>query len=202
MINSEQLISLINKDCKSYFQTSFFKLHPFSKSYNSSYYRNEGNSFALNRYENNPEEIKVLNWFDDFWLFLEMRFIDKSTFISLSVFQGTELDRVKHQLFRAEWDDHNNPDEIHPQPHWHITSGYAIEENFKDFSNSFDDGSSFSTFEAVKSAIIDVKKMHFAMNGNWQNSDKHTHLIDDNIKIVKWLQGIFHHLRTELEYVK
>jgi len=202
MINPEQLIGLINKDCKSYFQTSFFKLYLFSKSYNSSFYRNEGTSFALNRYENNPEEIKVLHWFDDFWLFLEIRFIDKSTFISLSVFQGTEQDEIKHQLFRAEWDDHNNPDEMHPQPHWHITSGYTIEENFEEFSNSFDDGSSFSTFEAVKSEIIDVKKMHFAMNGNWQNGDKHTHLIDDNIKIVKWLQGILHHLRTELEYVK
>jgi len=202
MINPEQLISLINRNCRSSFQSSFFKLSLLSRSYNSIFYRIEGTSFAINRYNNNPEQIKVLHWFEDFWIFIEMRFIGNNTFISLSVFQGNEQDETKHQLFRAEWDDHNNPEEKHPQPHWHITSDYTIEESFKDFSNSYDDGSSFSTFEAVKSEIIDVKKIHFAMNGNWQNGEQHTHTIDDDSKIVKWFQGIIHHLRTELEYVK
>lgn len=202
MLDPEQLINLINKECRSYFPNSYFKLYLFARSYISSFYRVEGTSFALNRYENNSEKIKVLHWFDDFWLFMELRFIEKNTFISLSIFQGDDRDEIKHQLFRAEWDDHNNPDEKHPQPHWHITSDYTIEESFKDFSNSFDEGNSFSTFEVVKSEIIDIKRMHFAMNGNWHNGDNHTHTIDDNIKIVRWFQGILNHLKIELEYAK
>jgi len=201
MLNANQLIKEINNKCKNYFQNSHFELKPFPKN-NLFIYRIEGFSFALNRNKNNSEKIKVLHWFDDFWLFIEMRFIGNNTFISLSIFQGNEYDEIKYQLFRAEWDDHNNPYEKHPQPHWHITSEYTIEENFKDFSNSFDEGSSFSTFETVKSKIIDVKNMHFAMNGNWQNGESHTHIIDDNNKIVKWFQGILNHLREELEYVK
>jgi hypothetical protein len=133
---------------------------------------------------------------------MELRFIENSTFISLSVFQGDDQDEIKHQLFRAEWDDHNNSEEKHPQPHWHITSDYTIEENFKDFSNSFDKGNSFATFEAVKSEIIDIKRMHFAMNGNWHSGFSHIHAIDDNIKIVRWFQGILNHIKIELEYVK
>lgn len=202
MLDPEQLINLINRDCRSYFPNSYFKLYLFSRSFSSFFYRLEGTSYALNRYENNHEKIKVLHWFEDFWLFIELKFIEKNTFISLSIFQGNDQDEIKYQLFRAEWDDHNNLEEKHPQPHWHITSYYAMEESFKDFSDSFDEGNSFLTFEVVKSEIVDIKRMHFAMNGNWQNNDNHTHKIDDNIKIVRWFQGVLNHLKIELEYAK
>ena len=201
MLNNILLVGEINNKCKHYFPNSHFELKSFPKD-NPFIYRIEGLSYALNRHKNNSEKIKVLHWFDDFWIFLELKFMGNNTFISLSVFQGNDQDETKHQLFRAEWDDYNNPDEIHPQPHWHITSDYAIEETFKDFSDSFDNGSSFLTFEAVKSEIINIRKIHFAMNGNWQNGESHAHSIDDNIKITKWFQGILNHLKIELEYVK
>jgi len=84
MLNAIILIKDINNKCKNYFTNSHFELKPFPKD-NPFIYRIEGFNFALNRNKNNPEKIKVLHWFDDFWLFLELRFIDKSTFISLSV---------------------------------------------------------------------------------------------------------------------
>ena len=31
--------------------------------------RNEGTSFALNRFETPQEKVKVLKWFDDYWIF-------------------------------------------------------------------------------------------------------------------------------------
>ena len=53
----------------------------------------------------------------------------------------------------------------------------------------------------TKTKIIDVNKIHFAMNGNWINDDTHIQSINDNVKIVKWFQGLFSHLRVQLEYV-
>lgn len=202
MIDSGQLIKLINKNCKSFFQNSYFNLKLHTRSFKSYFYKVEGTSFAINRYKNNPERVKVLHWFEDFWVFVEVKFIDSSTFISMSVFQGNEDDEGKHQLFRAEWDDHNNPDEKHPQPHWHIIYNYTIEESFKEFSETMDEGSSFSTFEVIKSQIVDVHNMHFAMNGNWQSGENHIHYINDEEKIVRWFQGVLLHLRTELEDAK
>jgi hypothetical protein len=56
-----------------------------------------------------------------------------------------------------------------------------------------------SLLEQEKEKIIDVKRIHFAMNGNWHNNGRHTHKIDNEQQIVKWLQGVLSHLRTELE---
>ncbi|MDR3260680.1 MAG: hypothetical protein LBT78_02480, partial [Tannerella sp.] len=103
----------------------------------------------------------------------------------------------KYQLFRAEWDDFNNPDEKHAQPHWHITSNQAIEKSLKEYSSYDNDFSSI--LEQEKNKILDVRKIHFAMNGNWQNGDNHIHKMEDEQQIVKWLQGMLYYLRTELE---
>lgn len=34
-------------------------------------------------------------------------------------------------MFRAEWDDYNNDQEIHPQPHWHFTAGLLLQIRMK-----------------------------------------------------------------------
>ena len=213
MLNPEQLIKSINKDCKSFFINSF-KLSPYSNSNNLIVYRLEGNSKALNRFELQGEQVNVLHWFEDYWLFLEVKFIilrkkenRKSTTlintqISMSIFQGYDNDELKIQLFRAEWDDFNNSEENHPQPHWHITSNLAIERTFEDYSNRFDNSDFISLLKEVKSKIVNVNEIHFAMNGNWQSGENHIHCIDDAVRIVKWFQGVFHHLRTELEEIK
>jgi len=210
MLDSQKLIKNINNGCKNIFDNNF-ELKPHTGHYNSSFYRLEGTSSALNRFEIPLEQVKVLHWFEDFWLFIEMKFIRQeilqnrkriiqiNTCISLSVYQGEETDNKKYQLFRAEWDDYFNPNEKHSQPHWHITSNQAIERTFEEYSNYFDNGDFVSLLQQEKKKIFDVNKIHFAINGNWQNDETHIHKIDDEEKIVKWLRGILLHLRTELE---
>ena len=212
MIEPQKLIEMVNKGCKSLFYTPF-NLKPFASNHNILFFRVEGTSNALNRFESPFDPVKVLHWFNDFWLFLEIKFIRDTkienkrtvnqihTYISLSVFQGEENDKMKYQLFRAEWDDYCNPNEKHSQPHWHLTSNQAIEKTFEEYSNTFEDDGFISMLKEVKTKVFDVKKIHFAINGNWQNDEHHIHKIEDEIKIVKWLQGILNHIRVELEEI-
>ena len=202
------IVERINKECKVLFIENF-KLIPLNGHHNIYIYRIEGNSYGLNRYDYEP--VKVLRWFDKFWLYIEVKFIiDKSkignkllqnihTNISISVYEGEDNDERKIQLFRAEWDDMNNPTEKHSQPHWHITSNQAIEKTFEEYSNHFDNGDFISLLEKEKSKLVEVKNIHFAMNGNWQNDQTHVHSIDNSEKVAKWLKGLLSHIRIELE---
>lgn len=202
------IVEKINKECKILFVENF-KIVPSKGHHNIYIYRIEGSSFALNRYDFEP--IKVLKWFDKFWLYIEVKFIvEKSkqvnkkietihTSISLSVYEGDDNDERKIQLFRAEWDDMNNPFEKHSQPHWHITSSQAIEKTFEEYSNHFDNGDFISVLEEEKSKLFDVKRIHFAMNGNWQENQTHIHSIKSADQISKWLKGLLSHIRLELE---
>lgn len=213
MIDPKQLIDSINNGCKNIFITTFKLLHYYSSN-NLIVYRLDGNSKALNRFEIPDEHVNVIRWFDDYWLFLEVKFVIVSQKknrkldnliniqISMTFFQGLDNDDLKVQLFRAEWDDFNNPEENHPQPHWHITSNQAIEKTFEEYSNAFDNGDFISLLKHLQSKIVNIKDMHFAMNGNWQNGESHIHNIVDNERLVKWIQGVLHHIRTEIEYVK
>ncbi|MBJ2176482.1 hypothetical protein JBL43_19685 [Aureibaculum sp. A20] len=198
MINKKFLIDEINKGCKLLFDSSFH-LEPSTVNR----FRITGNqsSKAVNNYKSIKEEINVIKWFDVFWIYLEIAFVEKNTFISLSVFQGKQMDNEKNQLFRAEWDDYNNDNEKHPQPHWHITSNQSIENTFKEYTDTFENEGFAELLQEEKTKIIDVNKIHFAMNGNWINDDNHIQSINDNSKIVKWFQGLFSHLRVQLEYV-
>lgn len=210
MLRPEELIHSINKKCKNLFYNNFY-LIPSTGHYNISIYRIQGTANALNRFEIPFEPVKVLNWFDNFWVFLEVKFIYEELiverkrvkqihiYISLSIFEGEETDDIKNQLFRAEWDDYQNPNEKHSQPHWHITSHQALEKTFTEYSNSFDNGDFLSLLEEEKEKLFDVKNIHFAMNGNWQNDESHIHKLDDIDKITKWLQGVLKHIRVELE---
>jgi len=197
-MNPEKLIDCINKKCKKSINPAF-NLSLFNRNYNFIHYTINGTSTAVNR----NESVKVLNWFDNFWLFLEIKFTniykkkEQQINISLSVFQGKDSDNKKNQLFRAEWDDYNNPEEKHAQPHWHITSNQALENSYKEHAGIFDELIFEKEFE--KENIIDVRKIHFAMNGDWQNSKGYIYKIEDEQQIVKWLQGALSYLRTELE---
>jgi len=108
-------------------------------------------------------------------------------------------DNTKHQLFRAEWDDFNNENEQHPQPHWHITSNQAIEKTFEEIANMDDSDTFVSLLKDEKSKIIDVNKIHFAMNGNWMDKGTHIHSLNDETQIVNWFQGLLAHLKLQLE---
>ena len=202
------IIERINKDCKILFLENF-KLIPSSGHHNIYVFRIEGTSFAINRYDYEP--VKVLKWFDNFWVYLEVKFINEKskkgnkqfeiihTNISLSIYQGNDEDDRKVQLFRAEWDDLNNSSEKHSQPHWHITSSQAIEKTMEEYSNHFDNGDFISLFDDINSNIFNVKNIHFAMNGNWQDNQSHIHPVKSAEQVSKWLQGLLAHIRIELE---
>lgn len=193
MINPQVLINSLNETFKNSFKDTF-KFAP--KSYN--FFVLEGRSLATNRRKNDPQEVKVLPWFNDFWLYSEINFNGKIT-VSISIFKGKDDDNEKHQLFRAEWDDYDRDNENHPQPHWHIVTDASIEENYKKLMEEEKEG--FELFEMAKEEVFDIKNFHFAMNGNWHNSETHINKIDSEEKIVKWFQGLLEHIRIELEYV-
>lgn len=202
------IIETINKECWILFMEPF-KLIPSKGHHNVFLFRIEGSSFALNRYDSEP--VKVLKWFGKFWLFIEVKFINEKkkqgqklitsihTSISISVYEGEDSDEIKTQLFRAEWDDFNNPYELHAQPHWHITSSQAVEKTFEEYSTYFDNGDFISLLEDQRSTFFDVKKIHFAMNGNWQYNQTHIHTISNSEQVSKWLKGLLNHIRVELE---
>lgn len=128
MLDQFKLISQLNNACKYLFTESTFFLTPSR----ANRYKIEGNntSTAINNYNNDLEEVTVIYWFDNFWVYVEVRFEESNTFITISVFQGIRSEKYKNQLFRAEWDDYNNNEERHPQPHWHITANQVIENTF------------------------------------------------------------------------
>ncbi|MFV8359069.1 hypothetical protein [Flavobacterium sp. LS1P3] len=200
MLNKSNLISEINKHCKILFTESSFILSPSSA--NRFKITGDNTSKAINNYNNSLEEINVIKWFGDFWIYIIIKFEDQNTFISLSVFQGLGNDNRKNQLFRAEWDDYNNASEKHPQPHWHITSNQAIENTFDEYANSFQEEGFMAILKEEKSKIIDVNRIHFAMNGNWINDEKDVHVLNNELKIVKWFQGLLAHIKVQLEYAK
>ena len=209
----QKLINSINCSFRTFGRHSF-RLIP--SRHDGLCYIIEGTSSALNRFPNESEEVKVIEWFNDFWLFFSIKFkkigtdekrkVERkkesqiNTHISLSIFQGDETDDKKCQLFRAEWDDYNNnSDEKHAQPHWHITSSQAIESTMEKYANVFEMHDFIEILEEEKRKVFDVKKIHFAMNGNWHNDGHHIHKVEQEQQIVKWLQGMLSHLRTELE---
>jgi hypothetical protein len=182
-----------------------FDLILHSRNHNSSCFRINGTFYAIKK----KKKVNVLRWFKKFWLFLEITFETElkingnktepqiNTKISLSVFQGDDSDIRKCQLFRAEWDDYNS-EEKHSQPHWHITSSQALEKTLEEYADVFDEPEFLKEFEKEKEKVFDVKKIHFTMNGNWQNKGKHVHKIENEQQVVKWLQGMLNYLETEL----
>ena len=204
------LIGLINRRLR-FFTDEHFSLRPTNPE--ASHYVLTGTSSAYNRFPKRVEPVKVIKWFSNFWLFLEITFMKNETegrsnefqiTISLSVFQGDDSDDEKCQLFRAEWDDYNNPDEKHAQPHWHITSNQAIENAFEKYAGldpkrDSENESFLELLDDERKKVFDVKKIHFAMNADWQDRKAHTHKISGGEQIVHWLQGMLNCLRNELQ---
>ena len=203
MLNPSNTIEALNKFFRLYFERQVFLSN--EKNVNRFSYKLQGGiqtSKAINNYGNTREQINAISWFDDFWIYITINFANENIFISVSVFQGNENDKKKHQLFRAEWDDYNNEEERHPQPHWHITSNQAIEKTFEEIASMDEDDSFVSLLKEEKSKIIDVNKIHFAMNADWINTGVHVHSLNTEEKIIKWFSGLLSHIKIELEYAK
>ncbi len=225
----ENLIQKLNSIGQQHFPDTTFYL----KRKNLSTWIIEGNSIAKNIHKNNEHEVKVLKWFNDFWLYLEIKFkkIDSEykkwskdkreeficlldeqflkfygdfyqTFITLSIFQGNYSEN-KTQLFRAEWDNYEEFSENHPQPHWHIYPYKYTKELHDDFEYFIELTKTDDDFRAYvtnkkDTNIIDLKKLHFAMNGQWSENKLDVHKIQTDNELTNWFSGILNHIKKEL----
>ncbi|MDL1971475.1 MAG: hypothetical protein LWW94_11050 [Candidatus Desulfofervidaceae bacterium] len=208
------LIEKLNKIGQDYFFESEFRL--IQKSSISFVINGNYISTAVNNYNNESHKVNVLKWFDDFWIYIEIKFIPKphakrkkqlpNIFFTLSVFQGSESDDVKTQLFRAEWDNYEDLSDIHPQPHWHIFPykySHQIHNDFEEFISLTKEDNDFNSLLNNKRVyeIIDLKKFHFAMNGQWSENKTDVHKIQIEENLLNWFNGVLNHIKKELEYV-
>lgn len=185
-------------------------------------------SFATNNHNGTYNQISVLKWFDDFWIYMEFNFkqipveskfskgFDKIKYyellngnflkinneyynliVSLSIFQGGYTKEEKIQLFRAEWDNYED-NKSHPQPHWHFyTEDNKLSETTNDSKFVLDDNIDFLNEIAPKK--FDLKRMHFAMNGQWAQNGHHIHKINNPTIVVNWISGLLRHIKEQLE---
>lgn len=190
-----------------------FQLHENDQSYNLIKYSTHGEYSAINRIDNRGSEVMVYHWFDEFYLYIEIRFSLKyqnskkktnnlisQIFISTSVFKKFEDDIV--QLFRAEWDDFEEENIAHPQPHWHFTYDRSIANTFEQYIADWgEDG--FVNTSKYKEEILSLKKIHFAMNGRWNENISNAHIskIENAEQLRLWFSGLLNSIRTELEYI-
>ena len=208
MLNIKNVIQAINKALEPFFIKGEGGGFSFSQYNTPNVFRlkiTENCSEAYDDYGNGGDSVKVVKWFSDYWLFVEIKFHHpKGILITLSVFQGEETDNYKNQLFRAEWDDYEDGSMNHPQPHWHFLSNKVIENTVSSFAeivpNDIKD-----TFEEVlteeKNKTIDLSKFHFAMNGDWNNTSVHIHTINNEHNIAQWFGGLLAYIKTELKYL-
>lgn len=172
-------------------------------------------SYAINNRKNETKKVKVINWFDDLWSYIEIKFIPKSVkkkiipsiFFSLSIFQGDDNDEHKTQLFRAEWDNHFGQEDSHSQPHWHIypykqpANIHQSFEDFLDLSKSDKDFLNYIYSETNNNyKIININKFHFAMNAQWADNKSDVHTISVESDLINWFKGLLNHLKKELKY--
>lgn len=208
MLDVKNVINAINKALEPFFnkgEGGFFSLS-YHKGINVFRLTSDnGYSVAYDSYGNDDgSEVKVMKWFNDFWLFIEIAFQQpKGIIVSLSVFQGEEDNPYKNQLFRAEWDDYGDDIISHPQPHWHFINNKYIENTVSSFAEIIPEAR--DTFEEVlieeKNKIIDMSKFHFAMNGSWMDSMSHIHKINNDYDLANWFGGLLAYLKTELKYI-
>ena len=203
-----KIIDNLIKIGKNYFGEFFSFIHKSNRFYSSS----NNMSKAINIRNNDKIPINVINWFDDIWVFIEIRFIPSSkkrtfpnTFFSLSVFQGAVDDSEKTQLFRAEWDNYTENNNNHPQPHWHIYPHkykMNVHQDFEDFLELSEKDNDFSSFKKNDKDLVEINKFHFAMNGQWSQNKLDIHTITEMKDLTSWFNGLLNHLKIELKYVK
>lgn len=121
--------------------------------------------------------------------------------ITISVFQGDYQAETKKQLFRAEWDNYEN-NEFHPQPHWHFYPEKDSYSNLEVDIEEFETEDNIDYIEVETKKEIDLKRMHFAINGQWAQNGIHIHKINDSKLLVNWISGILRHIKDQLEKTK
>lgn len=178
-------------------------------------FRNNGNETAINRLDGgNDSEVLVHKWFKNYYIYVEVKFIFKQTklpkaktytviidqcSISISVFKKI-YDKIV-QLFRAEWDEYSGQQNLHPQPHWHITSDTSIANTFDEYARQVGDDGFMNIFIPEKEQISSLKKFHFAMKGKWEENKSHSTSIESSEQVSEWMKGLLSSIRVELEYI-
>jgi len=205
----DKIIAKLNRIGKDYIDDTF-SLHrrdPYTFIIN-------GNTIspAINQKKNENKVVNVVNWFDDFWLYVEIRFVLNgrkkrqsipNIFFTLSAFQGNTSVESKVQLFRAEWDNYEDLSDKHPQPHWHIYTQREIVETPKSFAEIIDAADeNFEDYIEKDNQIVNIDKFHFAMNGQWSNKNSDVHKIETGTDLTNWFEGVLNHMKMELEYIK
>ena len=205
----ENIIPTLNRISKDYISSDFI----FHKK-ESFLYVNSGTnlSTAINIRKNERQQVNVSKWFEDFWLYIELRYVPKTSkskktipnmFFSLSLFQGESESVDKMQLFRAEWDNYEIPSNNHPQPHWHFYTRKDIEDLKKTFTELVDsEEGGFEDFIKSDKEFVDIEKFHFAMNGQWSINKSDVHKVSSENDLTNWFAGILNHIKKELEYLK
>jgi hypothetical protein len=208
MLDAKNVIQAINKSIEPFFikgEGGYFSL---SQQKGSNVFRlklSEGCSNAYDDYGNSGDSVKVVKWFSDYWLFIEIKFHHpKGVLITLSVFQGEETDNEKNQLFRIEWDDYEDGSKNHAQPHWHFLNNKSIENSVNSFAEIAPDEIKDTWAEVLneeKNKTIDLSKFHFAMNGDWNNTSVYIHTVINENSLAKWFGGLLAYVKTELKYI-
>lgn len=205
MLDVKNVIQAINKALEPFFikgEGGYFSLSQHKSSHILRLKITEDCSDAYDDYGNGGDSVKVVRWFNDYWLFVEIKFHNpKGILITLSIFQGDETDSSKNQLFRAEWDDYDDGNMNHPQPHWHFLSNKSIENTVSSFAEITSDDTFETLLSEEKSKIIDLSKFHFAMNGDWNNTSVHIHSVNNEATLSQWFGGLLAYLKTELKYI-
>ena len=88
MLNPEDVISAVNKATQPFIMdggTSFSLVRHTNRVMKLR--MSESTSTAYNSYGNDGESVNVIKWFSDFWLYVEIHFLNpKGSLVSLSVF--------------------------------------------------------------------------------------------------------------------
>lgn len=204
MIDPEIIAREISDKAKGYFQNSTFSLIRQGLQYKST------SNHLSNAVSREAESIKVVKWFDDFWLYVNIKYDkdpekkeDFQVYFSLMLFIGKESDQKKIPLFRAEWDNYED-NEYHPQPHWHFyvdSEKQVMIQNFTDMLSGDSTPGFMEYIQEETSPKMDLNKFHFAMNALWHNNNGHIHKIDNNNDFVQWFVGLLGHIKYQLEYI-
>jgi hypothetical protein len=202
----QHIIQAILNSCRGIFTENDFHLDPAA--INSFVVSGNDMSSAFNHYKNNSSDVKVLRWFDDFWIFMNIWFVLRKnqfpqTFLTISIFQGEEDDSRKNQLFRAEWDNHEN-NVFHPQPHWQIYPNkyhHRVYDDFEAFNDMKNEGYE-AKMEVESDKLIDLRKIHFAMNAEWSKKQGAIHTLSDIDVLTNWIQGLFIDIKYQLKHAQ
>lgn len=208
----EQLIATLNKNCQPTIGRNF-KLYKRESGNEFEVYRNQGTLKAINRLDGGlDKEVSVNHWFNDYYLFFEVKYLFYNSVkkrkptrelnqcsISISVFKSIGEQII--QLFRAEWDDYNDGQTLHPQPHWHITSDTSIANTYQEYAKEYGDDGFMSILEPEKNKISSLKRFHFAMRGQWEDCMSHVTPIESCEQVSNWVSGLLSSIRSELLYI-